>query len=42
MVSLDEGIKDTGVKPNTYVKWTPEHLLEDIDMNTALNKLEKL
>lgn len=41
MVSIDEGIKDTGVKPNTYVKWTPEHLQTDIDMNTALNLIKE-
>lgn len=41
MVSLDSGIKDTGVKPDTYVKWTPEHLQADIDMNIALNFLEE-
>jgi len=42
MVSLDEGIKDTGVKPNTYVKWTPEHLQEDIDIVTAVNSLKAI
>lgn len=41
MVSLDNGIKDTGVKPDTCVKWTPEHLQTDIDMNTALNLIKE-
>ncbi len=41
MISLDNGNKDTGIKPDIYVEWTPEHLQSDIDIETALNLLSK-
>ena len=40
MEYLDKGEKDTGIEPDIYVQWTPEHLLSDLDMKTALNFLE--
>lgn len=41
MISLDNGNKDTGIKPDIFVEWTPKHLQSDIDIETALNLLSK-
>ncbi|MBF0753057.1 peptidase [Jeotgalicoccus nanhaiensis] len=39
MEYLDKGEKDTGIEPDIYVEWSPEHLFSDIDLKTALNFL---
>lgn len=40
MQYLDKEIKDNGVKPDIFLEWNPDHILKDIDMETALKFLE--
>jgi len=40
MQYLDNNIKDNGVKPDIYIDWTPEHIFNDIDLETAIKFLK--
>lgn len=35
-VEKGEGIDNVGVQPDHYITWTPQHLSEDVDLNSAL------
>lgn len=36
------GMTGKGIEPHIQIPWTPNHIETDVDMQTALNLLEKI
>ncbi len=41
-IDLNEGIDNSGVQPDIYIPWTPDHIEVDVDLRGALQYIKRL
>ncbi|EOP09690.1 MULTISPECIES: hypothetical protein [Bacillus] len=41
IIDKGEGMSGIGIQPHIHIPWTPRHIQEDVDLNLALQLLQK-